>query len=394
MDVYTQAESRVRAAFRGLRPLDGVIDRAKKEAAEEEERERLASRMRNAEKMAALAGRGTAMDEPTGGGGEPSDWAQKPRRSQPVAWGPGGPRPRETVSHGERTIKFESSIHLFKGGRPFGRRYPHEVDQNRLRVQMGAGERRANIKRELREARDTKNADDTNAIADLEDACDDANDPNAGERKLRLGRIAREDQWAAKGELCRRGQVATWRWTPGYYVLCDGMLHEFAGDSLSSPIVNAWPVLGATCVRSAPSSQAHPHVLELRINRFYVDAGTEILARLQLSAPSLEERNTWIRALERDSLKVSKAFKYAGAHAVEEIDDAPRSRRGASSARKSPRPTSARRGLLGLGRRPAKSPGRGGKGKKAGRSPGRSPRRGQSPGRGKAPPERRVTQFV
>ena len=31
------------------------------------------------------------------------------------------------------------------------------------------------------------------------------------------------------GSLHKRGQIVTWRWTPGFYVLCENTLHEFAG---------------------------------------------------------------------------------------------------------------------------------------------------------------------
>ena len=40
------------------------------------------------------------------------------------------------------------------------------------------------------------------------------------------------------GSLHKRGQIVTWRWTPGFYVLCENTLHEFAG-AMPMPLLHA-----------------------------------------------------------------------------------------------------------------------------------------------------------
>ena len=92
-------------------------------------------------------------------------------------------------------------------------------------------------------------------------------------------------------------------------MLCDGLLYEFSGSSLAAPIVRAWPILGATCRRGTASTQSHPHVLELRVNRYFVEAGTEVLAKVELAAPTREQRDRWVAAVERASLRVGAPFR-------------------------------------------------------------------------------------
>ena len=45
--------------------------------------------------------------------------------------------------------------------------------------------------------------------------------------------------WDHAGELRRRHELAPWRWTAGYYVLCDGLLYEFSGSSLAARLKHA-----------------------------------------------------------------------------------------------------------------------------------------------------------
>ena len=308
------------AKLRQLPPrLDAVIERAKR--CEEEEarleaeknlQSKRRSKLRSAGAVAQLASESysavnaaSATSDDSGGG------AAKRRYTMKSNIGTAAGRVKAQIVGDTRTMSFHASTALFKGGRPAyagnTHNYPHRIDPNRLRTLMGADLRTASLNAQLREAREAKYENDLNAMAELEIAAGEKLERQLDGQKLRLGRIPTADQWSHSGEMRRRGQISTWRWQPGFYVLCDGLLHEFSGASLSSSIVNAWPVLGATACRGVPSSQAYPHVLELHVSGYYVDE--EVLATVELAVSSKEERAQWIDALERESLKVSRLFR-------------------------------------------------------------------------------------
>lgn len=302
MDVVSLGEHRLREALRRLPPpLDGVIRRAKRADDDDDYCDDDAAAQKTTFAPAATIG------------------APPPSHSESIVSGK-GPQLAVTAAVGrqkaqiigtDRSMTFGSSIALFHGGPSTRttRPYPHGMDPNELRMLMGAEKRNKVLLGELGVAREAKYVSDVHAIAHLEGACDEALEPQADGGRLRLGRIPTQEQWAHSGELRRRNQLATWRWTAGFYVLCDGVLYEFDDRSLAAPIVNAWPVLGATCRRCAASSQAHPHALELRVGRYYLDAGTEALARLELAAPTRAAANAWVRALERAAQRVDPAFR-------------------------------------------------------------------------------------
>ena len=129
--------------------------------------------------------------------------------------------------------------------------------------------------------------------------------------KLRYGRLdaAWDGRLQLSGALHKRGQVATWSWRPGFFVLCEGLLHEFGDASLTSPLVGAWPVLGALVGRAAVSHRQHAHALQITVHPYYI--GDSLLASTELAAPSEEAAAMWVAALERASLGVSKHFKDA-----------------------------------------------------------------------------------
>ena len=328
MDVHSIREARLRERLRSLPPrLDAVIDRAKaQQAADErfEQEERAAARRKSklrgaglgAKVVAAFAGADSAAAVPTGGGGggysDGGGGRGHAKRRDGVRGGRGD-REKAQVVGNTRTISFHASTALFKGGRAAYsgsvHNYPHAADPNHLNLMMGAELRSASLNAELRAAREAKHDDDLRAMARAEAECEASLELQQDGQKLRLGRIATPDQWSISGELRRRGQVATWKWTPGFYVLCDGMLMEFAGSALSSPIVNAWPVLGAIPRKGSASSQSYPHVLELKLSAHHVPPGAEVLAKVEFATVSKEERHRWMAALERASLQVSKDFR-------------------------------------------------------------------------------------
>ena len=134
---------------------------------------------------------------------------------------------RDHFDGSERSTTFGASTAMFKGGRIY-RKYPHSDDQNWLHVRMGASKCMQNINRQLQRARGEKYDADVAAIAHLEVACEEAVEKQADGQRLRIGRIGTQDQWVYSGELRRRNQLANWKWDAGFYVLCDGMLYEFA----------------------------------------------------------------------------------------------------------------------------------------------------------------------
>lgn len=321
MDVHSITQARVRAYRRQFPPaLDGVIARAKREEAADAEEEKARKRMgklRSAGTAAQLATAAThagapSTEQPAKGKAAATPASRKYTMGD--AEKRGARRQKAQIVGNSRSISFDASTALFKGGRPAyngsTRNYPHEMDPNRLRVLMGADLRTNRLNGQLRAAREAKYNDDLRRMEQLAHECEAATEKQVDGEKLRLARLPQQNQWAHSGELRRRGQIATWSWTAGFYVLCDGMLHEFEGSALSSAIVNAWPVLGAVCKRGEPSSQHHPHVFELRLAAYFADE--PVLATVELAAPTKDARARWMNAIDRGSLRVSRLFRETG----------------------------------------------------------------------------------
>jgi hypothetical protein len=324
MDVHSVTQERVRAHLRKFpSPLDAVIDRAKVEQAMAEEEEKASRRRERLRGAGYKAGVMTAITneheralkaQPTGGGGSSSTPQTSSARRRRYTMGDERerhPMQKAQIIGNTRSMSFHASTALFKGGRDqyhgSKRNFPHGMDPNGLRVAMGADLRTAALNAQLRDAREAKYDEDLRRMEEVASQCEGALERQVDGEKLRLGRIATPDQWLHSGELRRRGLIATWTWTPGFFVLCDGMLHEFAGAALSSPIVSAWPVLGGVARKGTPSSQNHPHVFELHLCSYF---GEEpVLSVIELAAPTKEERKQWLAAIERASLRVSRVFR-------------------------------------------------------------------------------------
>lgn len=321
--MFSVREARVRAQLRTLPPrLDRVIDHAK--AVEEAEKAAQDAKAASTANRKSYR-RGAGSDRKAGAHSGGLDATVSGSRGQHgflngssssssgtvLLDTRGKPRERAQIVGNTRTMSFHASTAMFKGGRPAyngsTHNYPYSLDANRLMLLMGAEQRAASLNGELRRAREAKYENDLRAMARLQDECEEAVKPQMDGQKLRLGRVATPDRWTFSGLLRRRGQIATWQWAEGFYVLCDGMLYEFTGSSLSSSIVAVWPVLGATARRGTPSSQAYPYVLELRISPHLLEE--EILSTVELAASTKGERSKWIDALERESLKVSRIFR-------------------------------------------------------------------------------------
>jgi hypothetical protein len=337
MDVRSVTEERVRNVLRKLpSPLDAVIDRTKAELErdeaiqlQKEASKRSRMKMRRGGNAAALVGskhveiREHANDDAT----EPKnrlppatdnhlqrrynadDRKRVISRRELDQRGRGTARRQAQIVGNTRTITFDTSKANFKGRATEIRAYPHQQNQSQLLLSLGAGLRTQKLNEELRALRSEKYESDLRALATLENLHTTTLQLQADGAHLRLGRL--DAAWDARlqflGPLAKRGQVVTWRWTKGFYVLCEGLLHEFRDQSLTSPLVAAWPVLGAKCCKAESTSPAHPYVLALTVSSYYV--GESLLATVELAAETAVARAEWIDALERASLKVSRLFR-------------------------------------------------------------------------------------
>jgi hypothetical protein len=182
------------------------------------------------------------------------------------------------------------------------------------------GERvaKTTIHHALRDARQRRFDDDVERMEHCEKTLKHTLLTQADGGKLKFGRLdAAWDyrlQYAAK--MYKRGQIATWNWRKGHYVLCEGILHEFTSSSLVAPLLGAWPVLGATLSQSVLSqtifdrgaeAELFSHCFELTVHEFFVS--DSILATIEFACDSAEELSRWMMAIESASLAVSKDFK-------------------------------------------------------------------------------------
>ena len=230
---------------------------------------------------------------------------------------------KATVVLGERSMTLEASVRNWKNNRRGAdgvgqkwRNFPYGMTPTTMRNRITEPRRNVVLNRQLRDARALKLSEDDEAMAQLEEACEVAMERQVDGEKLRLGRIATPEQRDYSGELRRRGNVATWQWTAGFYVVADGILYEFAGDTLASTIVGVWPILASTVRRGKASSQLYQHVFELHLNPRFVD--DPILSTVEFATPTKESRQLWIDALDKASLKVSKSLRWKPEEVVAE----------------------------------------------------------------------------
>ena len=334
MDIPTITEARVRAILRTCPPpLDAVIDRAKEAAEVQAATDRAAQRSENRRRKlrgvgaaaSAFAGRSDAGDGPerSSAAATAASAAATPQcrhRSYNVEEQQRKARPPSQVVHGERSTSFGVSTALFNG-RPGGlRAYPHGVDPSDLRTAIGSTVRMEKVNTELREARLRKYDDDVERMAHTDRLLRSTMLTQADGEKLKFGRLdaAWDGRLQYSAALHKRGQIATWNWRKGFFVLCEGLLHEFGDASLTSPLVAVWPVLGATMRKVPPSHQHFHYCFELTVHSYFVS--DSVLATTEFAAESAEARQKWMAALARVSLEVSKAFQEAhpgeDAHAV------------------------------------------------------------------------------
>jgi len=337
MDVPSITEARVRAIVRQLPPpLDAIVEKAKAEQAIEEEAARAAReaavRQQNFKKMGRVAsivsGTGLQDDnrsgEPSATAAYASDDDSAPSRQQRKYNVDGHQRkartptvvkrPQAQVVSGTRSMTFSSSAALFHGRKGKHRRYPHDVNQHEVEMRLGSKPRHERVNVELREARLRKYDDDVEKMATLEKLQRTTMLTQADGEKLRFGRL--DAAWDGRLEysapMHKRGQIATWSWRKGFFVLCEGLLHEFGDSSLTSSLVAVWPIYGASFRKVLASHTQYPHAFELTVNSYFVS--DSLLASTEFACDTTESRAKWMTALERESLKVSKLFK--GSHDV------------------------------------------------------------------------------
>ena len=400
MDVFSLTEARFREVLRTLPPqLDRVIDKAKREAAEDEAAEREAEEALYRRRKAGIA-EDSATGESSADATDRSGADDQAHGWRFFKYGSfyGGPRKKAQIigsgAEVARSITFQATAKLYHGGRDAFRKYPHETekhDPNRMRYMMGQEFRTRALNTSLRNAREDKYQADVNQMKQLERMCILAMEKQADGSKFRLGRLPAKEYWDFSGTLLRRNHMATWKWTSNFFVLDNGLLYEFEDNMLTSKIVSVWPILGATFSRVQASAQQHPWVLEVRINRYYQEAGTEIIGRVELAAPTREERNEWLHALDRVSRWVGKRFRNTGRRVPPEDAEQfaglerlwngetkkQQALRSPSPGGRSPGRSSARRGFFSTARGGrSKSPRGAGKGKsRKGGGGGKSPRR-------------------
>lgn len=215
----------------------------------------------------------------------------------------------DVVAGGVRTTSFKAVTQQFHGRNEARRPFPHELDPTRLRVMMGAEKRAEHVHAQLDAARTRKHDDDVRMLHELEEACEGAKARQQDGGKLKLGRIEQSHEWQWSGELHRRGQVASWNWAKSFHVLCNGILYAFTDSRLSATLIDAWPVLAGSFRRVETTAKAHPFAFSLTLGGFFAGDERSVLDTVELSAPTLEARAGWLRALETASLAVSKDFK-------------------------------------------------------------------------------------
>ena len=297
---------RLQASYRSRHPLDWVIMNARQEeeaaaAAEAVEKTALAKARQQREdadvkKLLRRQGGGSPGKR---GGKSPGKRSPGKRGGKTQAPGRGSRRPVAGVEEeaytvfdasadasaaavrqqaqlmaGTRTTSFTAAQQLFNGRVEVTRRYPHDMDQSALRRAITAPKRIGELNAEVQAARERRAEKEAARVADVELAAEDAVgwQPDGG--KLRLGRIGQPSEWDYSGELFKRGQVATWKWTRGFFVLCVSPSgHPRATGSTRTSPRSAARALSPTnrCDRSRQPLCSTPRQVRrppLRVHRF------------------------------------------------------------------------------------------------------------------------------
>ncbi len=332
MEVKTMLQERIMAQYRGLHPLDRVILEARKreetELAEAAAAKELVAQ-ENARIEEALMRKHEALRQAEESDARKRD-APARRRKYSADASRGGARRRGQLKEeayiseveiedrkearkqaqlfgDTRSTSFTASQQQFMGRGSGGRRFPHALDPTALRQAMGRDKRIALLNAEVRDARQQKYNDDLRRMADCEAAIEEAmaKQPDGG--RLRLGRIGQPSEWEYSGELFKRGQLATWNWRRGFFVIYQGLMYEFTDSSLQATIMDVWPIYASVASRMQTSTVKKPFVFTLRISPYYQEEG--MLALSEFAAPNLDERAAWVQALTSASLSVSRLFR-------------------------------------------------------------------------------------
>jgi hypothetical protein len=318
MQVVSYTEARVRELLRQCAPpLDAVIEQAKQDLAQEEASEARAKlALLKRRKLKGLGAVVMVLNRtgPLGGdGGRAAESGSSESDSQ------GNVRERKTSTEGKADGTFAFAVKTFMGGRADGSRaFPHKHGDNNILRALGERVTKKNIHHLLRDAQLRKFDDDVERMENCEKTLNNTLLTQADGEKLKFGRLDpawdHRLQYAAK--MYKRGQIATWNWRTGHYVLCEGILHGFTDSSLIAPLLGAWPVLGATLRQSVVSKtifdrgmedKPFKYCFELTVHEFFVS--DSILATIEFACDSAEELSRWMMAIESASLAVSKDFK-------------------------------------------------------------------------------------
>lgn len=328
--MVSRTEARVRELLRHCAPpLDEVIERAKHDLAQEVASETRAKEAHQAllrrRKLKSIGGvvkvlNGTGSRDRDGGkAAEPDKGGSSKSDSQGNVSSQSN-HLRERKASRENPIRtLASEVRTFSCSIPDGRRtFPHKHDDGDILWALGERVAKKTIHHALRDARQRRFDDDVERMEHCEKTLNDTLLTQADGGKLKFGRLdAAWDyrlQYAAK--MYKRGQIATWNWRKGHYVLCEGILHEFTDSSLIAPLLGAWPVLGATLRQSVVSKtifdrgmedKPFKYCFELTVHEFFVS--DSILATIEFACDSAEELSRWVMAIESASLAVSKDFK-------------------------------------------------------------------------------------
>ena len=321
MQVVSYTEARVRGLLRHCAPpLDALIEQAQQdllqEAASEARAKQALLRRRKLKSVGAVV---KVLNRAGPLGGDSGRVAESDKGGSSESDSQGNVRERKTSREGKVDDAFAFAVKTFMGGRPDGSRtFPHKHDDNDILRALGERVTKKNIHHLLRDAQLRKFDDDVERMENCEKILNCTLLTQADGEKLKFGRLdAAWDQrlqYAAK--MYKRGQIATWNWRKGHYVLCEGILHEFTDSSLVAPLLGAWPVLGATLYQSVVSKtifdrgaedKPFKYCFELTVHEFFVS--DSILATIEFACDSDEELSRWMMAIESASLAVSKNFK-------------------------------------------------------------------------------------
>ena len=221
------------------------------------------------------------------------------------------------------TKEFLSAVRGFQGRQKEGRSFPHGVDQTWLRREEGAPTRTRALNEVLRAGREARYNQDLELLRDCEIGWMNSRGRQPDGTKMRLGRVgAGPASWKCCGGMTQRGRILTFRWQKHYWVLHDGLLFGFSGSSLAALLRTVLPVRGCKMAKTPPSHRNHPFSFEVTINPFFAE--DDLLATIELAAPTYQEREQWMHAINETACEVSKLFRRTAdkrAH-VQSIDDA------------------------------------------------------------------------